>query len=193
MAFELIAGAILGGAGIGAVGDILGAGTQAKALRRGQGILERQQRLVERGFKEAAPFRDFALEELLPLIREDIGREPGTGPLFQRGLERGTASLAGELSKFGLLDSSVSSKAFGELGSGLLAQDIAGIRGQRAGLLGLRTAGQELLPLLSGGAQQLAGTEQQLGAVGGGLFGTLGQRAANIPFQLLLAQQLTKS
>jgi hypothetical protein len=138
-----------------------------------------QTQLLEAG----APFRDIAEQQAMlrlegqqqafPLLLQDILREPGTSPLFQRGLEAGTRGIISNLAPFGLEESTVAGRAVGELGAGLSAQEIENIRRSRFQLAGLPTGAQSDI-----GFGEATALQGQIGGFGQNLM-----QGALIPFQ----------
>jgi hypothetical protein len=158
----------------GVFDDPFGVKAQADALREAGRIEEASQleamALQKQILGETAPFRELAREQI-PFLREQAMQEPGTSQFFQRGLARGTQALQENLARFGLQDSSVGAVAAGELGAGLLSQDINRITGLRAGLAGQGTLGLGT----SLGAQQLSGAAAARRAqTTAGIGGTIG-------------------
>lgn len=192
-------GFAVGGAIGGAFASQEAAQQQERALRAAGRIEEaeqlRLQQLQQQFLQETAGFRELAREQI-PLLREEALAAPGTSPLFQQGLQRGQAAIQRGFGPRGLAGSSAEALATGELGAGLLAQDIGRISQLRAGLAGFGTTGfgqaaglQGLQAQLAGmraqtqagiggvqaaGTQALGGLGAQVGALGllGGLFGT---------------------
>jgi hypothetical protein len=122
---------------------------------------------------ETAPFRQAGLG----LLGRFQGA-PGETEFFRQGLDVGGAQLAQQFAKFGLLDSSTSGLGFGQLTSGLLAQEEA-LRQQALGTAaGLGQTGFGLLGGLAGQEFALAsrvpppGIPSTQGAQIGGLLGT---------------------
>ena len=215
--------AFLGAAAIGAGANIYSqqqAGkTQSAALSRAQRSAEREASrnralqnrflaLQEQAFAAGAPIRS-ALSglglESIGLLQQDLSRQPGESPLFQRALERGTSGLATQLGGFGLSPTSRAfSRSTGELAAGLTAQEIEDIRRFRlsAAQLGSTQAGTGAAlgfgqqALQAGGlASQLGGQAAQFGvsqgAVQAGGQAALGQTLGALPQQLLQFQLLS--
>lgn len=199
-----IAAAIIGGAAIGAIGTNVAAGTQAEAAEQaGQ-----QQLAIAREQLEATrPTRELALEQAqfrfgqeqqlspaftqaslgaLPLLTEDINRQAGTGQPFQQRLAQGTSNIFSSLAPFGLTDSSVSGRAVGELGTGLLSQDIESLQNQRFRLAGFAPQA----PSFFGGATAGLGTAAQLqqGAAQSGLLAGQSRAAGQLGITNTLSQ-----
>jgi len=130
-----VAGFFVGGPAGALTGASIGlsysaAREQAKALRAagdevGAAELERMAR-----FKELTD----AGIDVTKLIREDLDREPGTSPLLQLGLQRGTENIMRSLAPFGLTDSSTAGRAVSDFATGLAAQDIEDVRRNRLNL-----------------------------------------------------------
>ena len=143
---------------------------QLEALKQAKQLFEEgkplREALVEAGVQSIPGFNEAALESL-GLIREDVKREPGTGPLFQTGLRRGTKSIFQTLAPFGLTESSVAGEAVGQLTEGLIARDIARIEDARFRTAGFapRSTGQGSL----GAATGLFGQASALTQVQAGL------------------------
>jgi hypothetical protein len=159
--------------------DPLGVGAQIQGLESAFGLesgaIQQALALQQQVLGAFGPTRELAAEQI-PLLREEALAEPGTSPLFQRGLQRGQAQIQQAFGPRGLAGSSAEALATGELGAGLLAQDIGRISGLRERLAGGVGAGfgqaagiQGLLAQLQ--AQQ-AQTAAGMGAVtGAGRFG----------------------
>jgi hypothetical protein len=127
-----IAAAIVVSALVSAAASRQASRSQQRGIRRGQDLESEYRRYTQ---EQNAPFRELALKSA-GLIGEDIMREPGTGPGFQRTLEKGSANLAGTLSKFGVLQSRGAGSAFGELVGNLTSADEAAINNMRLALIG---------------------------------------------------------
>lgn len=207
-----IAVAIIGGAVIGAVGTGMAAETSADAAAQAG---QQQLALGREQLEATRPLRELSLEQAqfqfeqqkmlspqftqaalgaLPLLMEDINREAGTGQPFQQRLARGTSNIFSSLAPFGLTDSSVAGKAVGELGTGLLSQDIENLQNQRFRLAGFAPQ----TPSFFGGATAGLGTSAQLqqGGIMSGLqagqttaAGQLGMTSTLSQLPLLLAFQ----
>jgi hypothetical protein len=171
------------------------ASEQAKALgkaskyekRYQQGLISLQQQyfdLMNQLLKEGKPLRQAqseAYQEIIkraqaifPALQEDVLRKPGESLLYQQALKRGTADVIGALQGYGVSPrSSVAARTVGELGSSLLAQEEAAIRGDRYKLASLAlglpvtsstSTGLALAPLA---ANVAAARSRSVGRLGG--------------------------
>ena len=134
----------------------------SEAQRTQEGALDFQQNLTLQLLAEGKPLREAQTEaslRSLELLRGDIEREPGTGPLFTSALERGTESIFSNLAPFGLTDSSTAGTAVGRFGADLTAADMAQLTSDRFRLAGFG-------PNLTGlGVGQAGGTANAFGNV----------------------------
>ncbi len=189
-------------AGISAIGNYFAAKEQSAALdsasaiqREQLALQEKQYALYESLIAEGKSIRKAMLAaglETLPLLQGDINRAPGTGQPFKRALAKGTESIAAELSKYGLLDSSVTGRAVGEFTGELMARDIENIRNARFKLLSAGAVAQgPALSILGGGTSalqgigrtrsSLAGLEVDKGSVTAGQYDSFGRTFAQLP------------
>jgi hypothetical protein len=197
------------GQAVSGAADVVGAGQQTQVLQAGQRASlsearrqrRQQSQLLEimRGLlAEGAPTRQAqfgAAQFGLRGLTEAAGRQPGTGPQFERALETGTRGLAQQLAQFGVSpDSSAFARSTGELAGELTGQDIDRINSILSFLSGQAPS---VLPAaaqfggLAQGAGQLAGQQvgqaagfgQNIGAVQGGLTSSLGQRFGDVAGQ----------
>lgn len=199
--------AIIAGSLIAAGGVVAGSMAQADALEAAgdiQGAIQlRELAFQERVFQAGAPFRDIALEEAesrldilretLPLISEDILREPGTSAFFKSAFKSGVKGISETLAPFGLSpESSTFGEAVGLFGEKLTAGEIEDIRNRRFALAGFGAQG--ISPTTGIGEAIAAGPGDgglanlitAGGAVRGGLFGALGSQFAQLPLLLSL-------
>jgi hypothetical protein len=183
------AGGPLGAAIGGGLGfNIAGANAQADALEKAGRVQEanalRQQALQQQFLKETKEFRELAREQI-PALRAEAAAEPGTSPLFQRGLERGLLGLREQFAGAGLGDSSALGLAAGEFTAGLTAADINRLTALRSGLAGGATTGfgpsLGAAQLGQGAAGGLASTLAAQGAVRGGTLGDIGSSLISLP------------
>lgn len=123
---------------------------EARTRAARQRLKKRRRRIL----RETEPFREAGMELL-----ELFSGAPGESEFFKRGLETGSTQLSQQLARFGLSDSGTAGIAFGELGSGLLAQEEA-LRQQ--GLLSAAQLGTTGFGLTSNLAAQEAGLAGQL-------------------------------
>lgn len=195
----LTAALVIGGAGIAS--SAISAREQGKANKQAAAVASQaeanrnaiardQFELQKRLIAEGRPLREALIRsgastiprfseaslEALEGIRGDITREPGTGPLFETALRRGTEGIFRSLAPFGLSDSSAAGRAVGEFTEGLTARDIAQIRDAR-----FRAAG--FAPQGSGGGLQ-AGV-----GIGGQAVGLTGQATSLAGLRSRLAQE----
>jgi hypothetical protein len=174
------------GAGIGF--NIAGASAQADALEKSGRVAEanalRQQIQQQQFLQETAEFRELAREQI-PGLRAEASAEPGTSPLFKRGLERGLTQLKSQLSGMGLGKSSALGFAAGEFAAGLTSADINRLTSLRAQLAGGATTGfgpaLGAAQLGQGASSQFAQNLAQQGALAGGTFGDLGSSLITLP------------
>jgi hypothetical protein len=182
----------------------MAAGTQEEADRQRM-IDEYEQRLeMYRAEREelaaaGAPLRELA-GEATGLLREDIMREPGTGPLYERALEKGARDIAITRSKYGLLKGGGTDVAFGGLTGRLLAEDIGRISGarERAARYGMTGLMSPLTP--PGGSRYLPRGETDLSKYQITPPGTSGPRGRptgdklagllDLPFQYYMAKEM---
>lgn len=182
----------------------MAAGTQEEADRQRM-IDEYEQRLemyrAERARMEeaGAPFRELA-GEAAGLLREDIMREPGTGPLYERALEKGARDIATTRSKYGLLKGGGTDVAFGGLTGRLMAEDIGRISGARERAAGYGMTGL-MAPLAPpGGSRYLPRGETDLSKYQISPLGTKGAQGRptgdklagllDLPFQYFMAKEM---
>lgn len=160
--------------------------------------------LENRKYDDAAKFRDLAFAEgqtlvntmqrNIPQIEADIAKQPESASEYYKLMgKRGTEDIMSNLAPYGLTKSSVAGKAIGTMQEGLSAaeaKDLININqtkiANRMGLIGKPTGFSPTTgyPDMSGAsaAQQ---NVAQLGVAGGavqaGLYGSIGQTAAQIP------------
>jgi hypothetical protein len=177
--------------------------------------------LEEKKYDEAARFRDLAYEQAnltyqqaqqltpmytketmatypqtMEMLRQDVLREPGTSELFKRGVGNISAGLA----PFGI---SPNSSAFNRMYTDLLGQDIENVRQSRFKLAGYGTQPSTANVSATTGypdmsaASQAQGNYASLigaqGAVQGGLYGSLGQTATQMPLYYSLLQNMNSN
>ena len=192
--------AMVGGGVISGGLSILGARQQRKAQKRQTAAIEsiearklglsrEQFEFAKEQVAEGKPLRD-ALQaaglktipkltenalQALTGIQQDLSRDPGTGQLFQRGLEKGTRSLFQNLGAFGLADSSAAGTAVGEFSGNLLSSDIQSIRNLRLQAASMAPGSPESTLGVAGafnqGGLNLEGQASQLGAQRAGVLG----------------------
>jgi hypothetical protein len=180
----LAAAAIGGGLGF----SLAGANEQADALERAGNVQAanalRQQILQQQFLQETAEFRELAREQV-PGLRAEAQSEPGTSPLFKRGLQRGLTQLRQQFAGAGLGDSSALGLASGEFTSGLAAADINRLQNLRLNLAGRATTGfgptVGAAQLAQGATSGLAGTLASQGALAGSTFGDIGSSLITLP------------
>lgn len=191
--------AILGAAALATAGSVYAssraASSQAKSLREAgrheeayqMELLAMQRQL----FEEAEPYRTALLgagEEAVGLLGEDVLREPGTGPLFQRGLTRGFENITAQQALYGLgPGASETQTALGEFTGLLTAADFERIQSARFRLAGLPGPGQQtgqalgLTPSIGASVARQGQLTQAGGAVQAGLYGSYAQTLGQIP------------
>ncbi len=139
---------------------------------------------------------------MLPFLRQDIGAQPGTSPLFQRTLEQQTRNIQSNLSPFGLSDSSVAGRAIGEGTAALTAQDLENMRNRRSSFFSLGIQGVNPPQQMSSGfgvqqapqqgsvpfgniSKYAADSQGQFGQNLGGMMGNFGGQLAQRGFSNL--------
>ena len=197
---SFVASAVVGGAVIGVGSSMISANQQKKANKkqvkaiesieaRKLGLSREQFEFAKGQIAEGKPLRD-ALQaaglktipkltenalQALTGIQQDLSRDPGTGQLFQRGLEKGTRSLFQNLGAFGLADSSAAGTAVGEFSGNLLSSDIQSIRNLRLQAASMAPGSPESTLGVAGafnqGGLNLEGQASQLGAQRAGVLG----------------------
>jgi hypothetical protein len=105
-----------------------------------QRLLDAELRREEQMAEAGAPFRELA-GEAAGLLREDIMREPGTSPLYQKAYETGIEDIAATRSKLGLLKGGATERMIGEFAGTLRGREMEDIRRSREALLEYGTTG----------------------------------------------------
>jgi hypothetical protein len=155
--------------------------SQEKSLERyRQQVIELQQQMIASG----VPFRELA-QQSAELIGQDLLREPGTGPVFERALQRGQQDILKGAAGKGLSDSSVAGVELGEFRAGLTTRDIENVRNQRLNLLGYGTMGYAQGGQFAQLGANLLKQQAEYGAAQGSsqaaAFGAVGQTIAQLP------------
>ncbi len=191
------------------ISGIWGAETQKDAIEDSAAMTADWQKyliaLEQRKYDDAAKFRDLAykegqtlvgaLERQVPLIEEELSKAPEYAKeYYDLASKRGTEDIMSNLSSYGLAKSSVSGKAIGTMQEGISAQEAKDLIAQRQwqtstrmGLIGRPTGfnpAQGYGDYMSGASQAQSDISQLTvagGAVQAGLYGSIGQTAAQIP------------
>jgi len=193
----LALGGVAAAAGASAAGSIAGAHAQSNALTKASNIQKQyQQQLLDfqrMVYGEGAPFRDLA-KGLLPDLRQQaLSPESSAGYklLSREGLDllRGNAATTGDPY------SGPSQIAQGRFQAGLAASErdaqiqrmfqLAGFSSQVGGQSTAQAA--NLLGAAGGPANNMANLAQSQGAVQGGLYGSLGNTFAQLPYAFMMA------
>jgi len=193
----ILGGAVVAGAGAGLAGSLTGAHAQEVGLSRAANIQQQyQQQLLDfqrMVYGEGAPFRDLAKGLLPDLRRQVLSPESSAGYklLSREGLDllRGNAATTGDPY------SGPSQIAQGRFQAGLAASErdaqiqrmfqLAGFGSQAGGQSTAQAA--NLLGAAGGPATNMANLAQSQGAVQGGLYGSIGNTFAQLPYAFMMA------
>jgi len=193
------------------IGNIFGADEQSEAIEKAAKSTENWQKylvnLEKRKYDEAERFRNLAFNEAkmkvramrtaMPLLKQYATSEPGTSPQYQTALRRGTQSMMQNLAPYGLTKSSVTGEGMGELTGSLLSADWQNILNTQKALAGYQTgiSPETGYPNMGAAGQAQSDYSSLIGAQGavqGGLYGSLGQTAQQLPMYYSLMNYMNQ-
>jgi hypothetical protein len=182
-------GSILG-AGIGALGSILGGNQQARAAREAAEMQMRQFQIMR---QDQAPWLEAgrnALATYAPQVNVPFQATPG----YQFNLDEGARAINAQMAARGMLDSTARGRALSRFSQGLAAQEYNNYLNRLGALSGVGQTAATNLGMAGQGAAQAGG--QFLAQAGGaqgagtvGAFNALNQGVENLALMAALGRK----